>query len=206
MLARSAAGAATAVGRTKAAVMESAVAKRFFLCLLAIVVACAVVLYVLAWRPTIKAIDPPAVASFDARLVARGQALSLAGGCAGCHTAEGGVPYAGNRPTRVRYGTVWSANITPDPVDGIGRWPEAAFVRALREDVGREGKQLYSAYPHRQVRQASDADLAALYAYLMSQAPVRQAPHAPQLPFPLNWRPLQAAWKLPYAGEGTATR
>lgn len=203
-------GAAAAVaahrGRSQAqggkAVLEAGVLKRFLLFVSALLVLAAVVLYALAWRPAIKAIDPPPRDSFDPVLVSRGQVLAAAGNCGGCHTAVGGAPYAGNVPMHTRFGTIWTSNITPDPLTGIGRWPEQAFARAMRKGVSREGRQLYPAFPYAHFALVDDADLRALYAYLMTRPPVRQSQRPAQLPFPLNWRPLQAGWKLLFVREG----
>jgi len=182
--------------------MEVGVVKRIALFLLAVVVLAVVGLYVLSWRPKIKAIDPPQASSFDPHLIERGEMLAGAGYCATCHTAKGGARYAGNYPMRTDFGTIWSSNITPDPETGIGRWSEAAFARAMRKGVSREGRQLFPAFPYQHFELISDEDLRALYAYLMTRPPVRQEQRRPQLPFPLNWRPLQAGWKLLFVREG----
>jgi nicotinate dehydrogenase subunit B len=49
-------------------------------------------------------------------------------------------------------------------------------------------------FPYTHFAKATDADLQALYAYLMAQAPVRAENHKATLAFPFNWRPLLAAW------------
>lgn len=48
----------------------------------------------------------------------------------------------------------------------------------------------------------TDEDLSALYAYLMSRAPVRQEARVNELSFPFNMRMFLAAWKLLYLDEG----
>ena len=104
---------------------------------------------------------------------------------------------------RTPFGTIYSTNITPDPDTGIGRWSEAAFRRALREGVSRDGRQLYPAFPYDHFTLASDQDDQALYAYLMTRDPVRAIAPANELPFPLNVRLLIAGWKLLYFREGS---
>src|SRR5882724_9657406 len=54
----------------------------------------------------------------------RGEYLSKAGGCLGCHTEEkkGAVPYAGGRALKTSSGTFYGPNITPHAEAGIGRW------------------------------------------------------------------------------------
>ena len=58
------------------------------------------------------------------------------------------TPYAGGVPLETPFGTIYGTNITPDPETGIGRWSEAAFVRAMREGVDRDGSHLYPAFPY----------------------------------------------------------
>jgi hypothetical protein len=117
----------------------------------------------LAWRAEIAPAERP-TQTFDAALVIRGATLARIGGCAACHTAPEGKPYAGGYPLKTPFGTIYGTNITPDPDTGIGRWPLQAFVRALREGVDREGRHLYPAFPYNHFTLANDDDLQALYA------------------------------------------
>ena len=58
----------------------------------------------------------------------------------------------------------------------------------------RDGRQLYPAFPYTHFAKTSDADMQALYAYLMAQPSVRATPPANALKFPFNLRPLLAGW------------
>ena len=87
-------------------------------------------------------------------------------------------------PVPTPFGTIYSTNITPDPETGIGRWSEAAFQRAMREGVDREGNHLYPAFPYDHFTLVSDEDNSALYAYLMTREPVEATAPANDLPFP----------------------
>jgi mono/diheme cytochrome c family protein len=156
----------------------------------------------LTWRPAIGAIDPPSPASFPADQVARGAALAKLGDCAVCHTADDGRPLAGARPLATPFGTLYSDNITPDAETGIGRWSRAAFRRAMRDGVSRSGAHLYPALPYEHFTHVADADLDALYAFLMSRRPVRQDTPPNRLIFPLGFRPLLAGWKLLFLHRG----
>lgn len=156
----------------------------------------------LTWRPAIGEIPPPPASSFDSRQVAHGAVLAKLGDCAVCHTAEGGRPLAGARPLATPFGTLFSDNITPDPETGIGRWSRAAFRRAMRDGVGRDGSHLYPALPYEHFTHVTDGDLDALYAFLMSRRPVRQAAPENRLIFPLGFRPLLAGWKLLFFRRG----
>ena len=153
-------------------------------------------LYAIAWRPAIAPIAPPAPTEFAPQLIAQGAVLASAGYCAACHTAPGGAPYAGGYALESPFGAIYSVNITPDPDTGIGRWSEAAFVRAMHEGVARDGSQLFPAFPYDHFSKITRADLHALYAYFMTRAPVSMPAHRNTLPFPLNLRFLQGGYKL----------
>ena len=84
-----------------------------------------------------------------------------------------GVVNAGGRALETPFGTIYSTNITPDVETGIGAWSYPAFERAMREGIHRDGRHLYPAFPITHFAKTTDADLQALYAYLMAQPPVR---------------------------------
>ncbi len=128
----------------------------------------------------------------------RGEGLARIGGCVTCHTAQGGSPLAGGRPLETPFGTIFATNITPDPQTGIGRWSRDAFVRAMREGVARDGAHLYPAFPYDHFRRATDPDLDALYAFLMSRPAVSSHVPANRLIWPLDYRPIMAAWNFLY--------
>ncbi len=101
----------------------------------------------LAWRPAIAPIAAPAPGAFAPELVAKGAALAAGGHCAECHTTRGGPQFAGGYAMATPFGVLYSTNITPDPETGIGAWSDAAFARALREGVARDGSLLFPAFP-----------------------------------------------------------
>ena len=166
------------------------------LILLGLVLVAAGAAYAYYWRPALAPIDPPPPASFSAQTIEQGRILAGMGNCAACHTVKGGAPYAGGRGLATPFGTIYATNLTPDPQTGIGRWSLPAFRRAMREGVGRHGEHLFPVFPYTHFSHVSDADLAALYAYLMTRPPVHAAAPANTVPFPLNQRALQAGWKL----------
>ena len=100
------------------------------------------------------------------------------------------------------FGTLYSSNITPDVKTGIGNWSYPAFERAMRDGIGRDGRNLYPAFPYTAFRNINDADMQALYAYLMSQAPVSQPATANDMRFPFNLRPLMAGWNSLFLRRG----
>ena len=163
----------------------------------------AAVAFAIAWRPAIAAIDPGARQTFDPALVKRGRELAAIGNCNSCHTVRGGKNFAGGLAVPTPFGAVFSSNITPDPETGIGSWPEEAFRRAMRAGVDREGRHLYPTFPYDHFTNVSDDDDRALYAFLMTRAPVRAPARENQLSFPFNQRLVVAGWKLLFLRRGT---
>lgn len=154
-----------------------------------------------AWRTAIAPIAPPAAASFAAAQVEQGRILAAAGNCVACHHGSAGA-LAGGYPLKTGFGTIYSPNITSDADTGIGRWSLAAFTRAMHEGVARDGSHLFPALPYDHFTKVSDADVAAIYAWLMTQPAVRAVSPANTIPFPLNIRALQAGWKMLYFHPG----
>lgn len=130
--------------------------------------------------------------------LARGAYLAKAGDCMACHTARGGAQYAGGRTLATPFGTLVAPNITPDRETGIGAWSADDFWNALHNGKAPDGRLLYPAFPYTNYTKVTRPDADALYAYLHSLAPVRQAsaPHA--LRFPYNQQALLAGWRLLY--------
>lgn len=67
------------------------------------------------------------------------------------------------------WGISYTRNLTPDKETGLGTWSEKEFIATLR--TGRErgiGRELQPPMPWPSAGQATDADLAAIFAYLRS--------------------------------------
>jgi mono/diheme cytochrome c family protein len=152
------------------------------------------------WHPAIAPVE--ARPTFPPAQIARGAELAAVGDCAVCHTASGGRPYAGGRGVPTPFGTIYATNITPDPDTGIGQWSEAAFRRAMRDGIDRAGRHLYPVLPYPHFTRASDDDIGAMYAFLMTRAPVHAGTPPNNLPFPLDNRILLAGWNLLYLKPG----
>jgi nicotinate dehydrogenase subunit B len=153
-----------------------------------------------------RAIAPiarPDASVYSAATIARGQQLAALGDCAVCHTSANGILNAGGRPLQTPFGTIYSTNITPDVETGIGAWSYPAFERAMREGIHRDGRQLYPAFPYTHFAKTTDADMQALYAYLMAQPAVRAETPPNALAFPFNQRPLMAGWNALFHKTGT---
>jgi len=157
---------------------------------------------VLPWR-SIAPIARPDASTYSEATIARGRQLAALGDCAVCHTVANGVINAGGRAIETPFGTIYATNITPDVETGIGAWSYPAFERAMREGIHRDGRHLYPAFPYTHFARTSDADLQALYAYLMAQPAVRADTPKNDLAFPFNWRPLLAGWNALFHRTGT---
>jgi cytochrome c553 len=73
------------------------------------------------------------------------------------------------------WGVSYAANLTPDDT-GTGNWTEAQFVKAIREgkSKGMDGaRPLLPPMPWEVVRNMSDEDLKAMFAYLRTVTPVK---------------------------------
>jgi mono/diheme cytochrome c family protein len=160
--------------------------------------------FAVAWRPAIPAIEQPP--PFDAALVRRGRDLAAIGNCSDCHSVRGGKSLVGGLPVPTPFGTIYSSNITPNAETGIGGWSEAAFRRAMRSGVDREGRHLYPTFPYDHFTNVSDEDDRALYAFLMTRQPEHAPARANQLSFPLDQRPMIAGWKLLFLRRETYRR
>ena len=155
----------------------------------------------LPWRPAYAPARPDP-AAFSAATIERGRQLAGLGACAACPTGSELARFGGGLALDTPFGRIWSTNISPSPEAGIGAWSYPAFERAMRDGISRDGHHLYPAHPYTSFAGSTDADLQALYAYLMAQPAVDAAPPATRLPFPFRIRPLMAAWNALFLRRG----
>jgi len=136
--------------------------------------------------------------------VERGRYLATAANCAGCHTdiENDGVPFTGGRALETPFGIIYSKNLTPDDETGLGQWSRDEFYRAMTEGVGREGEQLYPAFPYPYFTLMPRQDVDAVYAYLRTLEPVQVEIPENELPFPFNIREAVLGWKLLHFEQG----
>jgi len=126
--------------------------------------------------------------------VARGRYLAQASDCEACHTTEGGKPFAGGRAFVTDFGTIYSANITPDKETGIGDWSDADFLKAVHEGIAKGGERLYPAFPFESYTYLTDEDVLSIRKYLAPVAPVKFTPPEDALKAPFNQRWLMSLW------------
>ncbi len=157
---------------------------------------------VLPWRPAYAPIARPDPSVFSATTIERGRLVAAAGSCAVCHTGPGVARFGGGLVLDTPFGLIWSSNISADAQSGIGGWSYPAFERAMREGISRDGHHLYPAHPYTSFSRVSDADLQALYGFLMAQPAVAATPPPTRLAFPFRIRPLMAAWNALFLRPG----
>ena len=126
----------------------------------------------------------PAATTMAPASVSRGEYLARIMDCAGCHTpgALTGKPdFSRNLAgSTVGFrlpgaGVFYPPNLTPDPETGLGRWTEAQIARAVRHGERPDGRRLVPVMPWPSYSALSDADAAALAAYLKSLRPIPNA-------------------------------
>jgi len=114
-----------------------------------------------------------------------GEYLVTLAGCQECHTRTDqgkpvGKPFAGGEEFRLSPEMVAvSANISPDPETGIGRWSEQRFLDAFYRYKGylasgspKAGPERFTVMPWLGFAQLEPEDLKAIYTHLMRQPPV----------------------------------
>ncbi len=113
-------------------------------------------------------------------IVARGAYLARIMDCTGCHSGRtrDGVPDPMQYLTGGTIGfelpglgIFWPPNLTPDPT-GLGGWTDREIAAAIRTGVRPDGRMLAPIMPWESYAALTDADAAALVAYL------RTLPHA----------------------------
>lgn len=112
---------------------------------------------------------------------ARGAYLVGILGCGDCHTAGA----MAGKPDTARLlggsdvgwqvpglGVFVGSNLTADKETGLGAWSDAEIVTALRTGVRPDGRQLAPVMPYMGYSRMTEADAAAIVAYLRSLKPV----------------------------------
>ncbi|HUQ28466.1 MAG TPA: c-type cytochrome [Usitatibacter sp.] len=115
----------------------------------------------------------------DRKALAQGKYLFETRGCAECHGADGrGVVFV-DSPGGLH---VKSPNITTGAGGVVSDYNEGDWVRAIRHGIAPSGRALV-AMPSDDYNRMSDADFAALVAYVRALPPVRGEPADIRMPF-----------------------
>ena len=147
---------------------------------LVLLVAAGFVAVATGWARTYEAPYPPIAASGALDVVERGRYLVYGpAACAYCHVvrerwpalARGEMlPLSGAHVFPLPFGTVYSANITPDAETGIGRRTDGELARVLRHGVRADG---HLAVPLMEYQDMADEDLVAVISFLRLRPAVR---------------------------------
>jgi len=149
----------------------------------------------LPWSTPARSEIDMAATKAGAAIIEAGRKVAVVGDCIACHTAAGGKPFAGGLPMETPIGSIYSTNITPDPVTGIGGYTYEEFAAALRRGVAKDGHRLYPAMPYPSYARIDEADMRALYAYFMEGVDAVDQPNrASDIPWPLSIRWPLALW------------
>lgn len=135
-------------------------------------------------------------------MVEKGRYLTTVGDCAACHTMPGKPLFSGGVILDTPFGKLAGANITPDPVNGIGRWSFDDFQNAMSKGHGLDGKRLYGAMPFTAYTKVTREDNQAIWAYLKTVDASQNQVETNQLPFPFSVRTSLIGWNLINFKEG----
>ena len=129
----------------------------------------------------------------------RGKFIFDAGGCASCHMTPGQddrTKLGGGLELKSPFGSFFAPNISPHPVDGIGRWKVADLINAMQAGVSPSGEHYFPAFPYTTYAHARAEDIRDLMFYLrtLPQVSGKAKPHT--IGFPFNVRRSLGIWKL----------
>lgn len=143
-------------------------------------------------------IAPANLASATTEQVRAGEYLVRVGNCVGCHTAQGGEPFAGGRAIETPFGAVYSSNLTPHDETGLGRWTDAEFYRAMRHGRSKDDRWLSPVFPYTSYTHLTRADSDAIFAWLRALPPVNKAQPEPTLRAPYDLQLATRVWRALY--------
>jgi mono/diheme cytochrome c family protein len=169
--------------------------------ILLLVAGCAAAWMISDPRPAFSAEDEARLQGGDAK---RGYRIFAAADCGSCHTSPGQsdpLRLGGGLALASPFGTFRVPNISPDPVDGIGRWSTVDVANALVSGTSPARQHLYPAMPYTSYAQMKLGDIADLVAFLRTLPKVsgRAPPH--EVPFPFSLRRMLGLWKAIYGPE-----
>lgn len=122
--------------------------------------------------------------------IAYGKYMTTLASCGDCHTPQEkgepvpGMSFAGGLKFVLPWGTVRTANITPDIETGIGSWSKEQFINRFKKFDTEAAKQIVfkppfdeghfnTLMPWTQYAGMTEEDLGAIYTYLRTMPPVK---------------------------------
>ena len=149
--------------------------------------------FAIAWHPAIAPATPPDRAAFAPERIARGAELAAIGDCAVCHTAPGGRPYAGGRAVPTPFGTVLRHQHHAGPGDRHRRaGPRRRSAGPCATASTATAATSTRCCPTRTSPAPATTTSAALYAFLMTRAPVGGS--TPAEPAAVPAQPARRCW------------
>jgi cytochrome c553 len=133
-------------------------------------------------------LDPyqPHIAPEKSDMKAYGKYLVTIASCNDCHTQSkdgepiAGLELAGGATINLPFGTIRSANLTPDVETGLGAWTKEQFIQRFKSMANDEIKNMEvpkdgfnTIMPWTMYGGMSEEDLGAIYEYLHSLKPVK---------------------------------
>jgi mono/diheme cytochrome c family protein len=131
--------------------------------------------------------------------LANGREMFYAGGCTSCHAIPGDADptkLGGGLALKTPFGTFYAPNISPDLVDGIGSWSEAAFATAVVKGTSPGGEHYFPAFPYGSYEHMKLEDVRDLFAHIKTLPPVKGKVREHDISFPFNIRRLVGGWKV----------
>ncbi len=138
-----------------------------------------------------------------ADLVTRGRYVFAAAGGCGCHTEKDKPVNSGGRRYDGPFGTVYSANITPDRQTGIGGWTDEQIITAIRLGRRPNGERLIPVHPYPVFNGMAEEDLRALVAFLRSLPAVNRPTPPKRITVPLFETVFLPGWLAAFAPRET---
>lgn len=163
----------------------------------------------IAWAAAPKG-KPAAAGGDKAAKVQRGEYLVHIMGCGDCHTPGTlyGAPDTDRKLSgselgwKGPWGISFARNLTPDAETGIGYYSEDEIVQSFRTGMKPNGTPMLPPMPWPNLAAATDEDLHAIAAYLLSVKPVKHAvpenvPPGGSWAGPVIEIPAPPAWDAP---------
>jgi mono/diheme cytochrome c family protein len=139
--------------------------------------------------------------------ISQGQTLLNLGNCLACHTERGQPMGAGGRAFETPFGSVYSSNLTPHLVQGLGTWHADDFWRALHYGKSKDGRLLTPVFPYKHTTLITRDDSDAMFAALKTLQPETTQKPIPKvsetLAWPYNSAVAIAIWRSLFFSSGT---
>jgi len=132
----------------------------------------------------------------DASSNENGKKLAYAAGCYGCHTNNPAEPFGGGYKIKTKFGIFITPNISKNKLNGIGKWTQDEFIKAVKNGISPQHEPYYPAFPYNWYINMTEGDILDIYDYLFSLPEIPKKENNHILKFPYNVRELLWFWKF----------